>query len=48
MRLYKEYTKESYLFLVSSATLSLDNPLLFRKKIIIKWVLVRKLKQLIT
>ena len=31
MKLYKEYTKEPFSFLVSNATLSSDNPLHFRK-----------------
>ena len=33
MKLYKEYTKEPYSFLVSDATLSPDNPLRFRKNL---------------
>ena len=31
MKLFKEYTKESYSFLVNNTTLSSDNPLRFRK-----------------
>ena len=31
MKLYKEYTKEPYSFLVNDMTLSSDNPLRFRK-----------------
>ena len=31
MRLYKDYTNEPYLYLVNDATLSLNNPLRFRK-----------------
>ena len=34
MRLYKEYTKEPYSFLVKDTTLSSDSPLLFRKKLL--------------
>ena len=44
MKLYKKYTKEPYSFSVSDTTLSSDNPLQFRKKL----VFVRKLKQSIT
>ena len=42
MKLYKDYTKESYLFLVNDTTLSSDNPSQFRKNLILKWLLVRK------
>ena len=34
MKLYKEYTKEPHLFLVNNKTLSSDNPLRFRKKLL--------------
>ena len=34
MRLYKEYTKESYWFLVNDTTLSSDSPLRFRKNLL--------------
>ena len=34
MKLYKEYTKEPYSFLVKDTTLSSDSPLLFRKKLL--------------
>ena len=34
IKLYKYYTKEPYLFLVSDTTLSSDNPLQFRKKLL--------------
>ena len=33
MKLYKDYTKESYSFLVSDTTFSWDNPLRFRKNL---------------
>ena len=33
MKLYKDYTKESYSFLENDTTLPLDNPLRFRKQI---------------
>ena len=33
MKLYKGYSKEPYSFLVNDATLSLDNPLQFRKNL---------------
>ena len=36
MKLYKDYTKEPYSFLVNDATLSLDNPLRFRKNLLYK------------
>ena len=36
MILYKDYTKEPYSFLVNDATLSLDNPLRFRKNLLYK------------
>ena len=48
MKLYKEYTKEQYSFLVDDTTFSLNNPLRFRKNSLQKGVLVRKSKQLIT
>ena len=34
MKLYKEYTKEPYSFLVNDTTLSQDNPLQFRKNLL--------------
>ena len=34
MKLYKEYTKEPYSFLVNDTTLSSDNPLKFRKSLL--------------
>ena len=34
MKLYKDYTKEPYLFLVKDTTLSSDNPLTFRKNLL--------------
>ena len=34
MKLYKKYTKEPYLFLVSDTTLLSDNPLRFRKNLL--------------
>ena len=34
MKLYKEYTKEPYSFLVNDMTLPSDNPLQFRKKLL--------------
>ena len=36
MKLYKDYTGESYSFLVSNTTVSSDDSLRFRKKLIIK------------
>ena len=48
MKLYKEYTKEQYSFLVDDTTFLLNNPLRFRKNSLQKGVLVRKSKQLIT
>ena len=36
MKLYKDYTRESYSFLVSNTTVSSDYSLRFRKKLIIK------------
>ena len=33
MKLFKDYTKEPYSFLVNDMTLSLDNPLRFRKNL---------------
>ena len=46
MRIYKEHTKELYPFLVNDTTLSSDYPLRFRKDLLEKKKLVRKLKQL--
>ena len=43
VKLYKNYTKEPFSFLVNDTTLSLGNPLRFRKKL-----LAKKSKQLIT
>ena len=34
LKLYKDYTKEPYSFLVNDATLSSDNPLRFRKNLL--------------
>ena len=34
MKLYKDYTKEPYSFLVNDTTLSLANPLRFRKDLL--------------
>ena len=34
MKLYKDYTKKSYSFLVNDTTLSSDNPLRFRKNLL--------------
>ena len=36
MKIYKDYTRESYSFLVNDTTLSSYNPLRFRKNLIIK------------
>ena len=33
LKLYKDYTKEPYSFLVNDTTLSLDNHLIFRKNL---------------
>ena len=44
IKLYKDYTKESYSFLVNDATLTSFNPLHFRKNLLLKWALVKKLK----
>ena len=48
LKLYEDYTKESYSFLVNDSHLSSDNPLRFRNNVLEKWVLVRKWKQSIT
>ena len=45
IKLYKDYTKEKYSFLVKDITLLSDNPLRFRKNLSQKWLLVRQLKQ---
>ena len=34
MKLYKDYTKAPFLFLVTETTLSSDNPLRFRKNLL--------------
>ena len=34
MKIYKDYTKEQYLFLVNETTLLSDNPLRFRKNLL--------------
>ena len=34
MKLYKDYTKKSFLFLVNNTTLPSDNPLRFRKNLL--------------
>ena len=44
MKVYKDYTKEPYLFSLNDTTLSLDNQLQFRKNLLKKWVLLRTLK----
>ena len=36
MKLYKDYTTEAYSFLVNDATLPSDNPLRYRKKLLLK------------
>ena len=48
MKLYKDYSKEPYSVFVNDTTLSSDNPLRFRKKLLQKWLLGRNLKQSIT
>ena len=48
MKLFKEYTKKSYSFLMNDTALPSDDPLKFRKNLLQKWVLVRKSKQSIT
>ena len=48
LKRYKDYTNEPYSILVGDATLSSNNRLIFRKKLIKKIVLVRKLKQSIS
>ena len=35
MRLYKDYTKDPYSFLVNDTNLSSDNPLRFRKNVLL-------------
>ena len=44
MKLYKDYSKEPYSFLVNDTTLSSDNPLQFRKKRITKMTVSEKIK----
>ena len=44
MKLYKDYTKEPYLFLVGNTTLSWGNSLQFRKNLLWKRVLMKKIK----
>ena len=46
MRIYKEHTKELYPFLVNDTFLSSDYSLRFRKNLLEKRKLVRKLKRL--
>ena len=46
MSIYKEHTKELYPFLVNDTFLSSDYPLRFRKNLLEKRKLVRKLKRL--
>ena len=46
MKLFKDYTKEPYSFLVNDATLLSDNPLRFRKNLY-KMPASKKSKQLI-
>ena len=48
MKLYKDYTKKPYSFLVNNTTLSSDNSLRFRKNVLLKCVVLRKSKQSIT
>ena len=42
MKVYKDYTKDPYLFLVNDTTLLSANSLQFRKKLLKKWVLASK------
>ena len=44
MKFYKDYNKDPCSFLVNDTTLPSDNPLRFRKNLLWKWVVVRKLK----
>ena len=39
MKLYKDYTREPYSFLVKDTTLSPDNPLRCRKKSLQEWLI---------
>ena len=48
IKLYKDYTKETYSFFVNDTTLPSDNPSQFRENLLQKLVLVRKSKQSIT
>ena len=43
-KLYKDYAKEPYSFLMNDTTLSSDNPLRFRKRLIIKMSISEKIK----
>ena len=45
MKLYKDYPKKPYSFLVNDTTFSSDNPLKFRKNLLQKLVSARKSKQ---
>ena len=42
MKLYQDYTKEPYSFLVNNTTLSSDNPLQFRKNLFYKMTVSEK------
>ena len=48
IKLYKDYTKETYSFFVNDTTLPSDNTSQFRENLLQKLVLVRKSKQSIT
>ena len=48
IKLYKDNTKEPFSFLLNHTTLSLNNPLTFRKNLSIRRLLLRKSKQSIT
>ena len=47
MKLYKYCTKDSYLFLVIDTTFPSNNSLILRKKLLQKWLLMRKPKLMI-
>ena len=44
MKLYKDYTKQLYLFYVNDTTLSSDRPLIFRKNLLEKMSTSKKIK----
>ena len=46
MKLYKDYTKETYSFLVNDTTLSSYNQLHFRKKLLQKMTGAEKIKSI--